>query len=69
LNIEDFPGKIEIAGCRFFNNTHFIPEILIPPLKNTYVKNSDHFYDVFQTNEIKMSICNQDTFSDEYFFA
>jgi len=47
LNIEDFMGKIEVAGCIFINNTHFIPEILIPPLRNTYVKNSDHFIDRF----------------------
>ncbi|CDW73676.1 UNKNOWN [Stylonychia lemnae] len=69
LNIEGFDGKIEIAGSKFRLNTHFIPELIMPPLRKNYIKNSDHFIDQFLTNELKFAICNQDSLTDEFFLA
>jgi len=38
LNVEDFNGTIEIDGCSFLNNFHFIPEIMNRPYQNGLVR-------------------------------
>jgi hypothetical protein len=45
LNIEDFPGTVEVSGCSFTRNMHFIPEILITPFESGLARNSDVFRD------------------------
>ena len=65
LNVEDFGGQIEIVGCTFDRNFHYIPSILY----NGETK-SDQQLDSFidsEKKELFFTICSNK--KDAYFFG
>jgi hypothetical protein len=57
LNIEDFPGKVEIVGSNFERNLHYIPAIKYTGLSEA-LYSIDQFKDLAITKELQLSICS-----------